>query len=95
MSSSRAGAVCSRSRRSRKPSKRCAPSSPIGRRTRGRRANDASDHVQVSCHCTLPDDLPMARVHAIITALEGEFKLSTPEVDRLLIHPKPATDNSR
>jgi cation diffusion facilitator family transporter len=53
------------------------------------------DHIQVSCHCTLPDDLPMARVHAVITALEGAFKLDAPEVDRLLIHPEPATDNRR
>jgi hypothetical protein len=37
----------------------------------------------------------MARVHAIITALEGAFKLECPEVDRLLIHPEPATDNRR
>lgn len=52
-------------------------------------------HIQVNCHCTLPDDLPMARVHAAITALEGAFKLDAPEVDRLLIHPEPATDNRR
>jgi cation diffusion facilitator family transporter len=55
----------------------------------------ATEHIQVSCHCTLPDDLPMARVHAVITALEGAFKLVAPEVDRLLIHPEPATDNRR
>ncbi|WP_213807780.1 cation diffusion facilitator family transporter [Granulicella sp. dw_53] len=53
------------------------------------------DRIQVSCHCTLPDDLPMARVHAIITALESAFKLDSPEVSRLLIHPEPATDNRR
>ncbi len=54
--------------------------------------NDA-DRLQVSCHCTLPDDLPMSEVHAVITALEGAFKLDAPEVSRLLIHPEPATDN--
>jgi cation diffusion facilitator family transporter len=53
------------------------------------------ERTQVSCHCTLPDDLPMARVHAVITALEGAFKLVAPEVNRLLIHPEPATDNRR
>jgi cation diffusion facilitator family transporter len=52
-------------------------------------------HLQVNCHCTMPDALPMAKVHAIITALEGAFKLDAPEVDRLLIHPEPATDNRR
>lgn len=64
-------------------------------RTHARGGKDSGEHVQVSCHCTLADDLPMARVHAVITALEGEFKLSAPEVDRLLIHPEPATDNHR
>jgi cation diffusion facilitator family transporter len=54
-----------------------------------------SDRIQVNCHCTLPDDLPMSRVHAIITALENAFTLDSPEVDRLLIHPEPATDNKR
>jgi hypothetical protein len=37
----------------------------------------------------------MAQVHAVITALEGAFKLDAPEVSRLLIHPEPATDNRR
>jgi cation diffusion facilitator family transporter len=60
-----------------------------------RTSDNAGDHLQVSCHCTLPDELPMARVHAIITALEGAFKLQVPEVDHLLIHPEPATDNQR
>lgn len=62
-----------------------------------RRAYDATGagRLQVTCHCTLPDDLPMARVHGVITALEGSFKLVAPEVDRLLIHPEPATDNRR
>ena len=52
-------------------------------------------HLKVSCHCTMPDGLPMARVHEVITALEGAFKLEAPEVDRLLIHPEPETDNKR
>jgi cation diffusion facilitator family transporter len=58
-------------------------------------AQDRKDRMQVSCHCTLPDDLPMARVHAVITAFEDAFKLDSPEVSRLLIHPEPATDNKR
>ncbi len=51
--------------------------------------------VQINCHCTLPDDLPMARVHEVITDLESEFRLQHPHVSRLLIHPEPATDNRR
>ncbi len=47
------------------------------------------DRIQVNCHCTLPDNLPMSEVHAIITALEGAFKLDAPEVNRLL-HPSRA-----
>ncbi len=57
--------------------------------------NNGADRIQVNCHCTLPDDLPMSRVHEIITALENAFKLDCPEVNRLLIHPEPATDNRR
>jgi divalent metal cation (Fe/Co/Zn/Cd) transporter len=53
------------------------------------------DRSQVNCHCTLPDELPMAQVHQVITALENAFKLEAPEVSRLLIHPEPATDNRR
>ncbi|MHB1699207.1 MAG: cation diffusion facilitator family transporter [Acidobacteriaceae bacterium] len=53
------------------------------------------EHVLVSCHCTLPDDLPMTRVHELITSLESSFKLDCPEVYRVLIHPEPATDNRR
>jgi cation diffusion facilitator family transporter len=53
------------------------------------------DHVSLSCHCTLPDQLPMLRVHEVITALEDRFKLECPEVYRVTIHPEPVTDNLR
>ena len=53
------------------------------------------DRIQVNCHCTLPDELPMAEVHLVMTAPENAFKLAAPDVSRLLIHPEPATDNSR
>jgi cation diffusion facilitator family transporter len=52
-------------------------------------------HLSVSCHCTLPDDLPMSKVHEVITELEDHFKLQAPEVYRVLIHPEPVTDNIR
>ncbi len=55
----------------------------------------SGERIQVACHCTLPDDLPMGDVHATITALESAFKADSPEVVRLLIHPEPATDNRR
>ncbi len=51
------------------------------------------DRIQVSCHCTLPDALEMQHVHDVITALEDQFKLESPEVYRVLIHPEPASDN--
>lgn len=51
------------------------------------------DKLQVSFHCTLPDDMPMQRVHEIITGLEDRFKLECPKVYRVLIHPEPASDN--
>jgi len=55
----------------------------------------AANTIQVNCHCTLPDDLPMSRVHAIITDFESEFRLQHPQVTRVLIHPEPASDNRR
>jgi cation diffusion facilitator family transporter len=51
------------------------------------------DRLQVSCHCTLPDEMKMDRVHEVITALEDRFKMECPEAHRVLIHPEPATDN--
>lgn len=54
-----------------------------------------SEHISLTCHCTLPDELPMHRVHEIITALEDRFKLECPEVHRVTIHPEPVTDNKR
>jgi cation diffusion facilitator family transporter len=54
-----------------------------------------ADHIHLSCHCTLPDDLPMLRVHEVITALEDRFKVECPEVYRVTIHPEPVTDNLR
>ena len=55
----------------------------------------AGEHIYLSCHCTLPDDLTMLRVHLLITALEDRFKLECPEVQRVTIHPEPVTDNLR
>jgi cation diffusion facilitator family transporter len=53
------------------------------------------DHISLTCHCTLPDDMPMQRVHELITALEDRLKLECPEVSRVTIHPEPVTDNTR
>ncbi len=55
----------------------------------------AGEHVFLSCHCTLPDDLPMQRVHEVITELEDRFKLEFPDIYRVTIHPEPVTDNTR
>ena len=55
----------------------------------------AANSVQINCHITLPDDLPMSRVHEVITEFESEFRLNHPQVSRVLIHPEPATDNCR
>jgi cation diffusion facilitator family transporter len=54
-----------------------------------------AEHITLSCHCTLPDDLSMNRVHELITSLEDRFKLECPEVHRVTIHPEPVTDNTR
>ncbi len=51
--------------------------------------------VYLSCHCTLPDSLSLARVHDISTDLESRFKQSAPELFKVLIHTEPQTDNRR
>ena len=53
------------------------------------------DRLEMSCHCTMPDDLQMSAVHRIITTLENSFLRKRPDVAKLLIHPEPATDNRR
>jgi cation diffusion facilitator family transporter len=53
------------------------------------------EHISLTCHCTLPDELPMHRVHELITALEDRFKQECPAVYRVTIHPEPVTDNTR
>ena len=59
----------------------------VVKRVRGR--------LYISCHCTLSDDLSLARVHDIQTELEIRFKHDAPELFRVLIHPEPSTDNRR
>ena len=51
------------------------------------------DRIRLSCHCTMPDDLSMQRVHEVITQLEDRFRIDCPAVENVLIHPEPATDN--
>ena len=51
--------------------------------------------LYVSCHCTMADDAPLARVHDVSTELESRFKQEAPELFRVLIHPEPTTDNRR
>jgi divalent metal cation (Fe/Co/Zn/Cd) transporter len=53
------------------------------------------DRMYLSCHCTMSDELPLARVHDISTALETRFKQEAPELFKVLIHPEPQTDNRR
>jgi cation diffusion facilitator family transporter len=54
-----------------------------------------SDKLYVSCHCTMPDELPLSKVHELMTALEIRLKQIDPELFRVLIHPEPSTDNLR
>jgi cation diffusion facilitator family transporter len=51
--------------------------------------------LYVSCHCTLPDNMPLSRVHDVQTSLEIRFKQDAPQLFRVLIHPEPMTDNRR
>ena len=51
--------------------------------------------LYLSCHVTMSDNLPLSRVHDVITELEIRFKQAAPELFRVLIHPEPQTDNTR
>lgn len=53
------------------------------------------DRLYVSCHCTMPDDLPLTRVHDVSTELEIRFKQQAPQLFKVLIHTEPQTDNRR
>jgi len=53
------------------------------------------NRVYVSCHCTMPDQMPLSRVHDLSTALEIRFKQEAPELFKVLIHTEPQTDNRR
>lgn len=54
-----------------------------------------NDRLYLSCHCTMADDLPLQKVHELLTALEIRFKQEIPELFKVLIHPEPTTDNRR
>jgi divalent metal cation (Fe/Co/Zn/Cd) transporter len=53
------------------------------------------DLIYLSCHCTMSDETPLAKVHDVSTALEIRFKQEAPELFKVLIHTEPATDNRR
>jgi cation diffusion facilitator family transporter len=53
------------------------------------------EHIFLSCHVTMQDNLPLSRVHEVQTGLEMQFKLEAPQLFRVLIHPEPQTDNRR
>ncbi|MDE3062035.1 MAG: cation diffusion facilitator family transporter [Acidobacteriota bacterium] len=55
----------------------------------------SGEHIYLSFHCTLPDDLSMLRVHEVITELEDRVKSDCPGIYRVTIHPEPVTDNTR
>jgi divalent metal cation (Fe/Co/Zn/Cd) transporter len=53
------------------------------------------EHIFLSCHVTMRDNLPLLRVHEVQNALEIQFQLAAPQLFRVLIHPEPQTDNRR
>jgi divalent metal cation (Fe/Co/Zn/Cd) transporter len=59
------------------------------------RAKRVRGRLYVTCHCTMEDNLPLARVHDLSTVLEERFKRRTPGLFRVLIHTEPQTDNLR
>ncbi|MGH9416214.1 MAG: cation-efflux pump [Terriglobales bacterium] len=55
----------------------------------------SNGHLALSCHCSLPDSLPVGRVHELVTELEAEIRRGLPQLFRITIHPEPTSDNSR
>lgn len=53
------------------------------------------EKLYLSCHCTMSDELPLSRVHDVLTALEARFKQQVQQLFKVLIHPEPQTDNRR
>jgi len=53
------------------------------------------EHIFLSCHVTMKDQLPLVRVHEVMTGLEMKFKSLAPQLFRVLIHPEPQADNER
>ena len=53
------------------------------------------DRLYLSCHCSMQDDLPLSRVHDVLTEVEIRFKHAAPDLFKVLIHPEPQTDNRR
>jgi cation diffusion facilitator family transporter len=52
-------------------------------------------HLAMSCHCTFPDNMPMAEVHEIVTDFEAAIKRELPELFKVTIHTEPGSDNRR
>lgn len=55
----------------------------------------SSGHLLLSCHCTFPDSMPVARVHEAVTGFESELRRRWPELARVTIHTEPGSDNRR
>jgi len=53
------------------------------------------EHIFLSCHVTMKAQLPLLKVHEIMTGLEMQFKRESPQLFRVLIHPEPQGDNRR
>ncbi len=52
-------------------------------------AHQVGTNVVVRLHCTLPPDLPIARVHEITEALEFKIRQAFPQISKITIHAEP------
>jgi divalent metal cation (Fe/Co/Zn/Cd) transporter len=59
------------------------------------RVKRVRERIYVSCHATMQDNLPLARVHDLSTEMEARIKHRHPGLFRVLIHTEPQTDNTR
>jgi cation diffusion facilitator family transporter len=52
-------------------------------------AHQVGTNVVVRVHCTLPPDLPIAKVHDITETLEFKFRQAFPQISKVTIHAEP------
>ncbi len=52
----------------------------------------SAERPSISCHCVFRGEMPIGRVHQILSEIENRFRRAFPLVERVTIHPEPDTE---